>query len=73
MDESYHTCGAAAEWVATVAEEAFSDLKCPASRLDGLEIPIPFSPALQKYSVPSVESIQEKVRDIDEKIKGREG
>lgn len=60
VDESYHTCGAGAEWVATVAEEAFSFLKCPAARLDGKEIPIPFSPALQKLAVPSVEDIVAK-------------
>lgn len=64
VDESYHTCGAGAEWVATVAEEAFGLLKAPASRLSGLEIPIPFSPVLQKLSVPSVESIVEKVKSM---------
>ena len=67
VDESYHTCGAGAEWVATVAEEGFHDLKCPASRLDGVEIPIPFSPALQKYAVPSVETIQAKVKEMIQK------
>ena len=53
--------------MATVAEEGFHDLKCPASRLDGVEIPIPFSPALQKYAVPSVETIQAKVKEMIQK------
>lgn len=61
VDESYHTCGAGAEWVATVAEEGFGYLKTAAARLSGKEIPIPFSPALQKYAVPSVEEIKAKV------------
>lgn len=62
VDESYKTCGAGAEWVATVAEEAFSDLKCPTSRLSGEEIPVPFSPVLQKLAVPDKDVIVAKVR-----------
>lgn len=64
VDESYHTCGAGAEWVATVAEESFADLKCPPSRLSGAEIPVPFSPALQKYAVPGKEEIIKKVKEM---------
>jgi pyruvate dehydrogenase E1 component beta subunit len=60
VDESYHTCGAGAEWVATVAEEAFGILRAPASRLSGKEVPIPFSPELQKRVVPTVEDIAAK-------------
>jgi pyruvate dehydrogenase E1 component beta subunit len=60
VDESYHTCGAGAEWAATVAEEAFGFLKAPVSRLSGTEVPIPFSPELQKLVVPTVEGIAAK-------------
>ena len=67
VDESYKTCGAGAEWVATVAEEAFSDLKCPASRLSGEEIPIPFSPVLQQLAVPNKDTIAAKVREMVKK------
>ena len=62
VDESYHTCGAGAEWVASVAEELFDCLKCPPARLSGKEIPIPFSPELQKHAVPNAEEIAEKVK-----------
>ncbi len=64
VDESYHTCGAGAEWVATVSEAAFGELKVPAARLSGKEIPIPFSPPLQQMSVPTKEDIIEKVREM---------
>ncbi|MDR2156509.1 MAG: alpha-ketoacid dehydrogenase subunit beta [Clostridiales Family XIII bacterium] len=62
VDESYHTCGAGAEWVASVAEDMFEHLKCPPQRLSGKEIPIPFSPALQKYAVPNVEAVVDRVK-----------
>jgi pyruvate dehydrogenase E1 component beta subunit len=62
VDESYHTCGAGAEWVASVAETMFGDLKCSPQRLSGKEIPIPFSPELQKHAVPNTEEIVEKVK-----------
>lgn len=61
VDESYHTCGAGAEWVATVAEQGFSYLKTPPARVSGKEVPVPFSPVLQRLAVPSVEEIKSKV------------
>jgi pyruvate dehydrogenase E1 component beta subunit len=64
VDESYHTCGAGAEWVATVAEDVFDALKCPPQRLSGKEIPIPFSPELQKHAVPNAEQVVEKVKSM---------
>ena len=57
VDDSYPTCGAASEWAATVAEKAFYHLKAAVVRVSGKAIPIPFSPALEKAAIPSVEEI----------------
>lgn len=57
VDESYPTCGAADTWAATVAEHAFASLKAPVRRVSSKPVPIPFSPALEKAVIPSVEEI----------------
>jgi acetoin:2,6-dichlorophenolindophenol oxidoreductase subunit beta len=57
VDESYPVCGAAGEWVATVAEKGFSDLKAAPQRVTSKPVPMPFSPKLEKAVVPSPEEI----------------
>lgn len=57
VDESSPTCGAASEWAATVAEKAFGDLRSPVQRVSSKPVPIPFSPALEKAVIPSVDRI----------------
>ena len=48
----------AAEVAATIAEsEVFGDLQAPIRRLCGLDTPIPYSPTLEKASVPQVDDI----------------
>ena len=43
---------------ATIAEsEVFGDLQAPIRRLCGLDTPIPYSPTLEKASVPQVDDI----------------
>ena len=53
VDESYPTCGAASEWCATVAQEAFHQLKAPVRRVTNKDVPMPFSPVLEKAVLPS--------------------
>jgi pyruvate dehydrogenase E1 component beta subunit len=57
VDESKPICGAAGEWVATVAEKAFHDLKAPPVRVSGKDVASPFSPILEKAVIPSVDEI----------------
>lgn len=65
VDESYPTCGAAGEWAATVAEQAFRHLKAPVRRVSSKPVPIPFSPVLEKAVIPSVDAIVAAIREFD--------
>src|SRR5262245_11576892 len=64
VDESFPICGAASEWAATVAEKAFSALKAPVQRVANKPVPLPFSPALEKEVVPSVNDIVAAVQRV---------
>ncbi len=57
VDESFPTCSAASEWAATVAEEAFPDLKAPVQRVCNENVPMPFSPVLEKAVLPSAADV----------------
>lgn len=57
MVEEPKTGGAAAEISAMVAEEAFSFLKAPIKRVCAQDTPIPFSPVLEKFWMPSEASL----------------
>ncbi len=57
VDESFPTCSAASEWAATVAEEAFNDLKAPVQRVTNQDVPMPFSPVLEKAVLPSAADV----------------
>lgn len=62
VDESFPTCSAASEWAATVAQEAFSDLKAPVQRVTNQDVPMPFSPVLEKAVLPSAADVVAAVR-----------
>ncbi|MCY3779287.1 MAG: alpha-ketoacid dehydrogenase subunit beta [Chloroflexi bacterium] len=62
VDESFPTCSAASEWAATVAEEAFHSLKAPVQRVNNRDVPMPFSPVLEKAVLPSADDVIAAVR-----------
>ena len=62
VDESFPTCSAASEWAATVASEAFHHLRAPVQRVTNVDVPMPFSPALEKAVLPSAEDVIAAVR-----------
>ncbi len=62
VDESFPVCGAASEWAATVAEKAFHHLQAPVQRVSNLDVPMPFTPVLEKAVVPTAEGIMDAVR-----------
>lgn len=61
VDESFPQCSAASEWAATVAQEAFSELKAPVQRVNNEPVPVPFSPALEKAVLPTVDKVVDAV------------
>ena len=64
VDPANRTGGAAAEIAALVAEEAFDCLKKPIVRVATPDVPIPFSPALEKPLYPSREGIAAAVKKL---------
>ena len=62
VDESFPVCSAASEWAATVAEEAFHSLKAPAQRVTNKDVPMPFSPVLEKAVLPDAADVIAAVR-----------
>jgi len=67
-DEAGPTCGAAAEIAALVTEDAesFAALKAPVKRVCALQVPIPYSPALEDYVFPDREKIAAGIRAVME-------
>jgi pyruvate/2-oxoglutarate/acetoin dehydrogenase E1 component len=57
MDEGHKSYGASAELAAVIAEDAFWHLDAPVVRLAAMDVPIPFSPALEDETVPTPERV----------------
>lgn len=64
VQETWLTCGVAAEVSAIVAEQAFDYLDAPIRRLGSKDCPAPFAPELEKFVLPSVEKIVQAVREM---------
>lgn len=62
--ESWERGGYGAEIASMVGERCFSDLKAPVQRVAAKNVPIPFSPVLEEYVLPSVDSIVGAVRNV---------
>lgn len=64
VDPAPGTCSVASEVAATVAEKIFYRLKAPIIRLTAPDIPVPFSPELEKLMYPTADSIAAAVRSL---------
>jgi acetoin:2,6-dichlorophenolindophenol oxidoreductase subunit beta len=62
VDPAPRTCSVAAEIAATVAEKAFEFLKAPIARITAPDVPVPFSPQLERLMYPTVDSIAAAIR-----------
>lgn len=62
--EDCRTAGVTAEIAALVAEKAIDYLDAPIKRVAEPDTPIPFSPPLEKYVIPSKKSIIEAVKEV---------
>ena len=56
--------GFGAEVSAMVAEEGFDLLDAPITRVGSLNVPVPFSPALENYVIPSADDVARAVRRL---------
>lgn len=64
VDEAHKTGSVASEISATVAEEAFDALKAPIRRVCSLDVPVPFSPAMENYVIPDVNKVLSAAREV---------
>jgi len=64
VDEDYERCGLASEIAALVSDEGFDYLDAPIKRVATPNVPIPFSPPLERAVIPDVEKIMAAVREI---------
>jgi pyruvate dehydrogenase E1 component beta subunit len=64
VDEDNPRCGAAADIAALVADKGFDTLDAPIKLVTAPHTPVPFSPPLEQFYVPSPERIVATVREI---------
>lgn len=66
IDEGCETCGVAAEIVALAASDrrVFGKLKAAPARVCGLDVPIPFSPPLEKHVIPDKAKLIKAIRSV---------
>jgi len=64
IDEGYERYGVTAEIAAVIADGAFYYLDTPVKRMGALDVPIPFSPALEDLTVPTEETVFQMAKTI---------
>jgi pyruvate dehydrogenase E1 component beta subunit len=64
VHEAVKRGGVGAEIAAQIADEVFDYLDAPIKRVAALNVPIPFSPSLEKYVIPDVKDIIKAVKSI---------
>ena len=64
VDECHRSCGVGAELSALVAEFAFDALRGPIKRVATMDVPIPFSPPLERFVEPTEAKIVAAVRSL---------
>jgi pyruvate dehydrogenase E1 component beta subunit len=64
VDEDNPRCSAATDIAAMVADRGFDTLDAPIKRVTAPHTPVPFSPPLEQFYVPSPDRIADAVREI---------
>ena len=64
IDEGHQSYGASAELAAVVADGAFWHLDAPVKRMGAMDVPIPFSPALEDLTVPTEDTVFEMAKSL---------
>ena len=67
VHEACLTGGFGAELAARLQDEWFDELKAPIKRVGAIDVPIPFSPPLEDYVLPSVDRVIAAVHSIIER------
>lgn len=64
VDEGYQRYGVTAEMAAVIAEGAFYYLDAPVKRMGAMDVPVPFSPALEDLTVPTEDGVTEMAKTL---------
>jgi len=64
VHEDTRTGGIAGEIAAIVCEDAFGHLDGPIARVTALDTPVPYSPPLEEFFLPSVEKVAAAAREL---------
>jgi pyruvate dehydrogenase E1 component beta subunit len=64
IDEGYEQYGVTAELASVIAEEAFYYLDAPVKRMGAMNVPIPFSPALEDLTIPNAKGVFEMAKAL---------
>jgi pyruvate/2-oxoglutarate/acetoin dehydrogenase E1 component len=64
IDEGHQSFGVTAEIAARIAEKAFYHLDAPVQRMGAMDVPIPFSPALEDLTVPTPDGVADRARHV---------
>ncbi len=64
VDEANATCAAGAQVAALIADRGFEHLDGPVRRVAAADVPIPFSPPLERAVLPQVDDIREACREL---------
>jgi pyruvate/2-oxoglutarate/acetoin dehydrogenase E1 component len=62
IDEGHQNFGVTAEIAARISEKCFYHLDAPVQRMGAMDVPVPFSPALEDLTVPTPESVAARAR-----------
>jgi pyruvate dehydrogenase E1 component beta subunit len=64
IDEGHQSYGVSAELASVIAEGAFYHLDAPVTRMGAMDVPVPFSPALEDITVPTPEEVVEVAKTL---------
>jgi pyruvate/2-oxoglutarate/acetoin dehydrogenase E1 component len=64
VDEGYERYGVTAELASVIADGAFYYLDAPVKRMGAMNVPIPFSPALEDLTIPTAEQVAEMAKTL---------
>jgi pyruvate dehydrogenase E1 component beta subunit len=64
IDEGYEQYGVTAELASVIADKAFYYLDAPVKRMGAMNVPIPFSPALEDLTIPNANTVFEMAKSL---------
>ena len=64
IDEGYEQYGVTAELASIIADEAFYYLDAPVKRMGAMNVPIPFSPALEDLTIPNAKAVFDMAKSL---------